>query len=572
MVLITLTALQAVWYAFRIGGDVGVQAFGDIAPIPVTVIGAWLCVRAARGRAPVERRAWLFIGAASASWGIGEAIWTVYEVFLGREVPFPSFADVGFLAMIPLAAVGVLMLGGSSSRAVTRVRAIVDGAIIAGSVLFISWATVLGPTVRASSGPVLQQAIGIAYPIGDLIIIALVLFTAQASRRSRGPLGFVGIGLLLLALADSGFAILTAKGTYGTGSMIDLGWTAGFAVIGLAALCGERSAPRVVSMAAERLRACIPLGALGCALVAAATTYATGNMGPFLWYEGLSLVAMQIANQTLTSLDNLSLRRGLEAKVAARTAELHAAMRKMGEARRLQDQFVAQMSHELRTPLTTMIGASATLVRPELGLSAPVQGLAESVSRNARRMSDLVENLLIVSAMSDRLESMRTPFPLSGELRAACGEHAPARKHLYEHIPDGLRAVGDPERMKVILRELLQNAGKFAPDFTGVWVRAFPRGHMIEIVVSDEGPGVPPGLEDRVFERFFQADSSSTREREGAGLGLYIARKLAESMGGTLKVDLQTGSGATFRLAIPAWIGAESIVEPTPELTTSGAH
>ena len=82
---------------------------------------------------------------------------------------------------------------------------------------------------------------------------------------------------------------------------------------------------------------------------------------------------------------------------------------------------------------------------------------------------------------------------------------------------------------------------------------------MIEIVVADEGFGVPRALNERIFDRFFQADTSSTRANEGAGLGLYIARTIAESMGGSLVLDPAVEGGATFRFALPAWAPEEII-------------
>jgi two-component system OmpR family sensor kinase len=243
-------------------------------------------------------------------------------------------------------------------------------------------------------------------------------------------------------------------------------------------------------------------------------------------------------------------------KVQERTAQLSDAMNKMGEARRLQDNFVAQVSHELRTPMTTLIGATATILRPELNAGADVRSLAESVARNADRMSRLVDNLLMASALSDGVPSAAIPFDVAAEVVALVGHFANTRKHFYVHASNDLPALGDPERARMILRQLLDNASKFAPDSTGVWIDVFPRGDSIEIVVADEGPGIPAEHAAKIFDRFYQIDGTSTRAHDGAGLGLFVARRLAESMNGRLELDETSGAGATFRFTLPACVRA----------------
>ena len=95
------------------------------------------------------RRGWLLLGAGMVSWSIGESIWAYYEVFAGREVPFPSFADIGYLGMVPLALAGVAALITTQRH---TLRAVLDGLIISGSILFLSWATVLGPMAGSRAG------------------------------------------------------------------------------------------------------------------------------------------------------------------------------------------------------------------------------------------------------------------------------------------------------------------------------------------------------------------------------------------------------------------------------------
>jgi signal transduction histidine kinase len=548
--------VHVTWDLAGIGGATAWSVVGDAVNGPIAAAAAWLCVRAGLRALGAERRGWLYVGASCGVWSAGEIAWLAFRLAAGREAPFPSAVHAAYLLSIPLMGAGVLMLGAHETRFVTRVRAVVDGGIIAGSMLFCVWATVLGPEMASTGRPALAQLVAVAFPIGHLVVLSIALFVLHSAGRARAPLGIIALGLAGIGVADTVVAYLAFGGRYSVSSLTDVGSTIGFGLIALAALRSDAPHSERSSRLSEQARAFIPFGGVGATLAAGIYALSQQRIGPMLLTVGVLIFVLQIASQVATTLDNLSLRRGLEAKVAGRTTELREALDKMDEARKLQDQFVAQVSHELRTPLTTLLGASATLGRADVELSPVAESLVEVVSRGAQRMQRMVENLLVVSAMSDSVESMRVPFDLSSELRAAAEQFRPERKHLYVNVPDGLRALGDPERLRVVVRELLQNAAKFAPDFSGVWVNAFPRGEKIEIVVADEGPGVPPQVAERVFDRFFQADSSSTRRNEGAGLGLYIARTIAQSMGGALTLDPGADRGATFRFAIPSWTRA----------------
>src|SRR5262249_23312933 len=160
------------------------------------------------------------------SWAAGEVVWTYYEVFSGRDVPFPSLADAGYLLAMPLAVAGVLTFTSAPTRLATRSETVLAGSIVALSFLFIAWGLGLKNVHAPTSQSLEAQVIALAYPIGD-IITATVLVVAL--RRARKP--EVGRMLLLLgglactALADSAFAYLTASDSYGAvGSVYDSGW------------------------------------------------------------------------------------------------------------------------------------------------------------------------------------------------------------------------------------------------------------------------------------------------------------------------------------------------------------
>lgn len=550
------TSLYVAWLATGFGGEWATQAVSDLGLLIVSLAAAAACGVAARRERGRARRGWALLGVSALAWATGEAAWSFYELALQREVPFPSLADIGYLGAVPLAAAAMLAFPTAPRRMASRLRTLLDGLIIGGSLLFVSWATLLGPLYRAGSGSVLEQAIGLAYPAGDVVIVALVIFVAARARRgSRVPLALLGTSLVALAVADSGFAYLTLNDTYASGNLIDAGWLVGYLLIGLAAL---RPAPDQAARADQerpltRLGALVPYVAVLLAVVMGATRHVRdGALEPFLFWNTLALVVLVVSRQLLTLLENLSLARNLEEKVQARTAELERAVRQLAEAKRLQDAFVANASHELRTPVTTMVGAASTLLRPEIGLGEDARELAEMARRGAIQMSRLVEDLLLASGLAEGIRCARSSFDVAGELGAALEGFAPSGKRVEAQIPGELAAVGDAERVRVIIEHLLSNADKFAPEGTTIHLEAARRGDAIEVVVRDEGPGIPEALQEKVFERFFQVDSSRTREHGGAGLGLFIARQLAEAMGGRLTLADSGRAGAAFRLTLPA--------------------
>src|SRR5207245_4668849 len=190
------------------------------------------------------RFAWILFGSSALSWGIGEVVWSVYQVGLGIAVPFPSAADAGFLIAIPLAVVGVFAFTSAPSRLATRGETVLAGAIVALSLLFVAWAFGLNHVYDSSSASPTAQIIGLAYPVGDIVTATVLVVALRRARR-----GEVGRMLLLLgglaanALADSAFAYLTANGTYGSlGSVLDAGWVIGYVLIALAPVWPARRA------------------------------------------------------------------------------------------------------------------------------------------------------------------------------------------------------------------------------------------------------------------------------------------------------------------------------------------
>jgi PAS domain S-box-containing protein len=224
---------------------------------------------------------------------------------------------------------------------------------------------------------------------------------------------------------------------------------------------------------------------------------------------------------------------------------------------RRKDEFLAVVSHELRTPLTPILGWANILRRGTCDEATLAHGL-EAIERSARSQQQIVEDLLDVSRIiNGNLRLNLTSFeigPVASAAVDAMRQAAEAKgvRVLYEHEPVPDFVTGDPERLQQVVWNLLSNAIKFTLPGGCVRVRVVRAGASVEISVSDTGQGIEPEFLPHVFDRFRQADSSTTRSVGGLGLGLAIVRHLVELHGGTVEAESGgEGQGATFRVKLP---------------------
>ena len=245
------------------------------------------------------------------------------------------------------------------------------------------------------------------------------------------------------------------------------------------------------------------------------------------------------------------------AAVALENARLYANVQ---EASRLKDEFLASLSHELRTPLNAILGYARML---RAGIIAPDKKdrAIATIERNATSLTQIVEDVLDISrivAGKIRLNVQTVDFPaIVSNAVEAIAPAADAKGVRVETIvdPHASPISGDPERLQQVLWNLLSNAVKFTHRGGKVQVRLERVNSHIELTVSDTGIGIPTEFLSHVFEPFRQAEGGPTRERGGLGLGLSIARQLAELHGGTIDAASGgVGQGATFRVKIPLMI------------------
>jgi signal transduction histidine kinase len=234
---------------------------------------------------------------------------------------------------------------------------------------------------------------------------------------------------------------------------------------------------------------------------------------------------------------------------------MHDALRRLREVDRLKDEFIAVVSHELRTPLASIYAASATLQRREL--DAPARdSLLRIVHEESARLARLVNQVLGAS----RLESGRVEWTPSATDPTQVAQEVvdAARTHLDAGLSIDLvsgsapsTVYADPEKLKQVLVNLVDNAVKYSPDGGAIEVRVERDGDEARFEVRDEGLGIPQEEQARIFDKFHRLDPNVTRGVDGTGLGLYISRQLVEGMGGRIRVDSELGRGSTFAFTLP---------------------
>jgi len=228
------------------------------------------------------------------------------------------------------------------------------------------------------------------------------------------------------------------------------------------------------------------------------------------------------------------------------------------QANQLKDEFLATVSHELRTPLSAMLSWAGMLRSGKLDASAAARGL-EVIERNAKVQAQLIDDLLDMSRIiTGKMRLDVALIDLRTVLTAAIESIAPSATAKgidlrWNIAPGEIPVLGDPDRLQQVLWNLLSNAIKFTPKGGRVDVRLARDDGDARVTVTDTGAGISPEFLPHVFDRFRQAESSTTRAHGGLGLGLAIVRTLVDLHGGTVEAQSDgRGQGAAFTITLPS--------------------
>jgi diguanylate cyclase (GGDEF)-like protein/PAS domain S-box-containing protein len=341
LIVACVVATFAAVLATGLGGGGAAQTMSNVGLCLGAISAAVACLFRARSFRGRLRWGWAFVGLGVLSWGLGQACWVYLESFRGDEVPFPSLADVGYLGMVVLTPIGLMIMPSAAQALANRARSVLDGLMVAASLVLMAWIFVVEPLIRAGGDSALALYISLTYPLGDVVIVTIVIYML-ALQRSRGrtfsQLALVGAGIVAFAISDIGYAYLNLIGVYASGGPSDIGWFVGFSLILLAArkpappatgaMPADEAAPADDNKTGEGGQ---PFGVLLPYVVVLAALFTSvvwfarnGQSDSFVAYTRSALILLIVGRQLLTLLENRNLTRNLEARVADRTAKLFA--------------------------------------------------------------------------------------------------------------------------------------------------------------------------------------------------------------------------------------------------------
>jgi signal transduction histidine kinase len=293
----------------------------------------------------------------------------------------------------------------------------------------------------------------------------------------------------------------------------------------------------------------------------------TGKMLPTCLAEaGHRRLLAGLSEATIGSPVRLRLARPIEATVEIRSAPVGRGhvyvVREVAdetEVDRLKDEFLSVVSHELRTPLTAIRGFVDLILDGDAGAINPEQKeYLTIVQQNSSRLLALINDLLDVSSIElGRLKLEWAPVPVADVVAEAVSalESQIQRKgqtltlRLDPEVPPIL---GDRRRLVQVMLNLLSNAHAYTPAGGAIEIGARLEDNCVEIEVEDNGIGIAPKDQEKLFQRFFRVDSSLTREAGGTGLGLALVKAIVELLGGAVSATSELGKGSLFRVALPA--------------------
>ena len=316
-----------VWWLVADLGGAGVRMLvSDLLFINAPLVAACACWAAHRSRGG-RHTGWAWLTAGCLTWAAGAVVWACYELLLGIPSPFPSYADLGYvLYAIPIA-IGVTRFPRASGSAWARWRLTLDGVVIAGSLLMVSFIWVLGPVVEATDRT-FTRLDALAYPLADVAVASVVLTRCMVVPRTRRLVWLLlSAGLLVLSVTDSVYIARTfSQGGFESGGILDLGWVLSFVLIALAALAPTHEPLR--SPVSEQgdpptlVQQLLPYVAIGAA---AASVFGDPSMleRPSQWaWLGVPLVAAIAVRQFVVAADHATLARDLAEAVERRTEQL----------------------------------------------------------------------------------------------------------------------------------------------------------------------------------------------------------------------------------------------------------
>lgn len=511
----------------------------ELVPVLVPLTVAVLCAVAARAL-PTSRTKWVFLALGAAAWAAGDLAFTVLDTLKIEPAASLTFADAGYLALVPLWCAALITHPARAGRGLEQWGTSLDSAAAIVGAGGLVWVYVFIPVARTATD-IPGVIVNLAYPLGDLAL--LVAFLALLPRTGIPPRrhdSFLGAGFVLLAVADLIFARLAITNSYVTGSPLDLVFIGGFVCVGFAARA-EIAAPADAKRPARSSGPLVGVIAVGLLSIVGIIGIATDHR--MILSAGVLMGILIASRQTLLFHDRRLL-----------NAALEVAMESAQSANQAKTVFLSHMSHELGTPLTSILGY-AQLIEGGVNESESRE-YAGKIAAAGKHLDDIVAEALDISRIEQgRLALSLEPVGVAGiavECLAIIRPFAD-RSGIHVHVAseEGQRFVlADRRRLKQAVLNFVSNAVKYSSEHDTVTVawRTVERGRM-RIEVDDTGPGIDATALERLFTPFERL--GSVRKTSGTGLGLALTKRMVEAMGGTVGVDSTVGRGSTFWIELP---------------------
>jgi diguanylate cyclase (GGDEF)-like protein/PAS domain S-box-containing protein len=323
--VVVVTAAVSAFLASGPGGPVTRGTLAELATALMAAAAGVAGILRAHGRSGRMRSVWAAVGLGALVYAFG-----------GRLVPSGIRPDLGYLGMVPLVSLGLLLVPVARQSVANRIRSVVDGLMIAASLVLISWIFVLKPLLAAGGGTGYDLDVRLAYPISDVLLATVVLYMFAVLRRGGRdsvPLMLIGTAMLTIGVCDSARSYSTLDASYRPGGLVDIGWLVGFALVLLAARHAGDAVPALAAPAAadgetddrQPFAILVPYAAVVGTLLISVVWFAIAGHGDafFGWCRSV-LILLIVTRQLLTLLENRHLTAYLESRVAKRTAELYA--------------------------------------------------------------------------------------------------------------------------------------------------------------------------------------------------------------------------------------------------------
>jgi PAS domain S-box-containing protein len=310
-----------------------------------------------------QRWAPVLLGLGILSWALGQMIFTYYEWALGRPPPLPSIADVGYLSVYPFLLLGILLLPSRPIPVASRTRIALDGLMIMTAAVTFSWYFILGPVMQQGTETTLAKAVGTAYPLAGIVLIACLIILASRPEEHtlRPTVRLLAVGLTLVVIADSNFAYWSLHDAYATGTLPDVGWSLGYMLVALGAFAaqlapGEEATmtPRehgdtasTASPLAEQrvwtsLLPYVLVPAVGVLVVYAwRTSGGSSSLATGVYIGGAVLIGLMLLRQVLTIVENARLYNRLQRTHRQVEQKNDQLVRSQSELRRQKEYFEA---------------------------------------------------------------------------------------------------------------------------------------------------------------------------------------------------------------------------------------